>query len=65
MITLGGDGALLINKDVVYKATFPPVKIKNTVGSGDSTVAGICFSGFLFLFLCRWRFLFYDTPTWV
>lgn len=43
MITLGGDGALLISKDVVYKATFPPVKIKNTVGSGDSTIAGIAY----------------------
>lgn len=40
MISLGGEGALLITKEAVYKATVPNGKVVNTVGSGDSTVAG-------------------------
>ncbi len=44
MITLGADGALLITQNNLYRATFPKVKIKNTVGSGDSTVAGMSFA---------------------
>ena len=44
MITLGGDGAVLITDNEVFKGTFPEVKIKNTVGSGDSTIAGMAFS---------------------
>ena len=43
MVTLGGDGAVLVTKDKVYKGTFPKVEIKNTVGSGDSTIAGMAY----------------------
>lgn len=43
IVTLGSDGAIFINKDVIYKATFPKVEIKNTVGSGDSTVGGFAY----------------------
>jgi tagatose 6-phosphate kinase len=43
MVTLGGDGGLLITEDKVYKGTFPKVKIENTVGSGDSSVAGFIY----------------------
>lgn len=43
MVTLGGDGAILVTDKVVYKGTFPKVQIKNTVGSGDSTIAGMAF----------------------
>ena len=43
MVTLGGDGAILVTDKVVYKGTFPKVEIKNTVGSGDSTIAGMAF----------------------
>lgn len=43
MITLGGDGALLITQDKIFRATFPKVEIKNTVGSGDSTIAGMAY----------------------
>jgi len=46
MVTLGGDGGLLINKDYIYKGTVPKIKIKNTVGSGDSSVAGFIFGLF-------------------
>ncbi len=44
MVTLGGDGAVLVTKDKVYKGTFPKVEIKNTVGSGDSTIAGMAYA---------------------
>lgn len=40
MVTLGGAGALLVTPEKVYRGTFPKVEIKNTVGSGDSTVGG-------------------------
>jgi tagatose 6-phosphate kinase len=43
MVTLGGDGGLLITKDSVYQGTFPKVNIENTVGSGDSSVAGFIY----------------------
>lgn len=44
MITLGGSGALLVTADKIYKGTFPKVTIKNTVGSGDSTVGGFAYA---------------------
>lgn len=40
LITLGGKGAIFFNKDGIYRCLIPKVEIKNTVGSGDSTVAG-------------------------
>lgn len=43
MVTLGGDGALFVTEERVMKATFPKVEIKNTVGSGDSTIGGFAF----------------------
>jgi len=43
MVTLGGEGGLLINKNYIYKAKIPKVKVENTVGSGDSSVAGFIF----------------------
>lgn len=43
MISLGGDGAILIAKYNVYRATFPKIEIKNTVGSGDATVGGMAY----------------------
>lgn len=43
MVTLGGDGAILISGEKIYKGTFPKVEVKNTVGSGDSTIAGMAF----------------------
>ena len=43
MVTLGGDGAVLVTKNKAYKGTFPKVEIKNTVGSGDSTIAGMAY----------------------
>jgi tagatose 6-phosphate kinase len=43
MVTLGGDGGLLITKNKVFRGKFPKVEIENTVGSGDSSVAGFIF----------------------
>lgn len=40
IISLGGDGALLITEDALYKANAPAEKVINTVGAGDSMVAG-------------------------
>ena len=39
--TLGGDGAVLFDGGKYYSFSIPRVKVKNTVGSGDSTVGGI------------------------
>ncbi|MBS9775914.1 MAG: 1-phosphofructokinase [Fusobacterium sp.] len=44
MITLGADGALFITQDNIYRAIFPKVEIKNTVGSGDSTIGGMAYA---------------------
>ncbi len=41
LITLGGDGAMAYIDGEFYKFNSPKVVVKNTVGSGDSTVAGI------------------------
>lgn len=39
-ISLGKDGMVYLNEDNVYDVKVPVVKCINTVGSGDSTVAG-------------------------
>ncbi len=44
MITLGGKGAYLITSDEVYSAKVPDIEIVNTVGAGDSTVAGFAYA---------------------
>ncbi|MFN7249359.1 MAG: 1-phosphofructokinase [Anaerobacillus sp.] len=40
IVSLGSKGALLINKDVVAFANVPKGELKNSVGAGDSVVAG-------------------------
>lgn len=40
VISMAGDGALLICNGGVYKATTPNGKVKNSVGAGDSLIAG-------------------------
>ena len=40
MVTLGGNGAVLVTENEVYRAFLPKVEIKNTVGSGDSVIGG-------------------------
>lgn len=41
VITLGADGALLISRDVIAKATPPAIDLVDPIGSGDSVLAGI------------------------
>ncbi|MGJ5706074.1 1-phosphofructokinase [Staphylococcus equorum] len=41
IISLGGDGAVYVDKQHSYKALVPNGQVVNTVGSGDSTVAGM------------------------
>lgn len=45
LISMAGEGALLITGDEVYHANVPPGKVRNSVGAGDSMIAG--FSGTL------------------
>lgn len=40
IISMGGDGALLISERGTYKAEAPKGKLINSVGAGDSMVAG-------------------------
>jgi 1-phosphofructokinase len=40
IVSLAGDGAVFINKDRVMFANVPIGKVKNSVGAGDSMVAG-------------------------
>lgn len=39
-ISLGKDGMVYLNNDEIYEVTVPKVEAVNTVGSGDSTIAG-------------------------
>ena len=40
-VSMGGDGALLVGPDNTYLAAAPEIKIRATVGAGDSMVAGM------------------------
>lgn len=40
IVSLGGDGALLVTKELAIAAKAPKGKVVNTVGAGDSLVAG-------------------------
>lgn len=40
LITLGGDGAMFVNTECAMKLTPPEGELVNSVGAGDSTVAG-------------------------
>ncbi|WP_250674141.1 1-phosphofructokinase [Paraclostridium ghonii] len=39
-VSMGKDGMILVNKDFVYKVEIPKIDVVNTVGSGDSSIAG-------------------------
>lgn len=41
VVSLGKDGAMAYVDEKTYKFSIPDVSVKNTVGSGDSTIAGI------------------------
>jgi len=40
MVSMGGDGALLVCKEGTFLAKPPKVEVMSTIGAGDSTVAG-------------------------
>ncbi|RKS86226.1 1-phosphofructokinase [Microbacterium sp. AG790] len=39
-VTLGGDGAVLVDPDGAWFGTPPPTRVRSTVGAGDSSLAG-------------------------
>ena len=41
VVSLGSDGAFVKADDKFYKVDIPKIEVKNPVGSGDSTVAGL------------------------
>lgn len=43
LVSMGGDGSLLICHEGVYKALPIPVEVKGTVGAGDSMLAGFIY----------------------
>jgi 6-phosphofructokinase 2 len=44
VVSMGAEGAMVATKDFELQVKPPPVKIKSTVGAGDSMVAGIVYS---------------------
>ena len=42
IVSLGGEGAIYVDSNIQLKAIVPNGEVVNTVGSGDSTVAGCC-----------------------
>lgn len=40
LVTLGAEGAVLVNADGAWQATPPPIRVVSTVGAGDSSLAG-------------------------
>jgi len=43
LVSMGGDGSILVSEDFVLKAEILPVKVVSTVGAGDSMLAGMIF----------------------
>lgn len=42
VVSLGGDGALLVCREGCYRAVIPRLEVVNTVGCGDSMVGRLC-----------------------
>jgi 1-phosphofructokinase len=40
LVTLGARGALLVEPEAAFLATPPPIRVRSTVGAGDSSLAG-------------------------
>lgn len=43
LVSLGAEGAVLVNKSGVWQFTPPKLKVRSTVGAGDTMVAGIVY----------------------
>lgn len=39
-VTLGGDGAVLVTAEGAWQGAPPPIRVRSTVGAGDSSLAG-------------------------
>lgn len=44
IVSLGGDGAIMVNAQGVFKTNVVPGEVRNTIGAGDSVVAGFLMS---------------------
>ena len=44
IVSLGAEGALLVNKEITEHIPSPDIEKKSTVGAGDSMVAGVIIS---------------------
>lgn len=44
VVSLGKDGAMVFEEDSIYKVRIPKIKAVNSVGSGDSMIAGFAIS---------------------
>ncbi|MCT2119998.1 PfkB family carbohydrate kinase, partial [Dietzia cinnamea] len=45
LVTLGGAGAVLVDDDETWFANAPAVRVRSTVGAGDSALAGYLLAG--------------------
>jgi 1-phosphofructokinase len=45
LVSLGGDGALLVSADEVLHGWAPAVRVRSTVGAGDATLSGFLVGG--------------------
>lgn len=43
-ISMGSDGALLVDKEHIYRAKALPIEARGLTGAGDSMVAGMCYA---------------------
>ena len=44
LISMGADGAVARINNQIYNISIPSIKVINPTGSGDSTVAGVCYA---------------------
>lgn len=42
-VSLGSEGMILINREDIYEVEIPSIRVVNTVGSGDSAIAGFVY----------------------
>ncbi len=45
VVSLGADGAVLVDRDGAWHATTPPITVRSAVGAGDALVAGLLAGG--------------------
>ncbi len=45
LVSMGANGALLVNSELTAHASAPPTTVRNTVGAGDAALAGFLYGG--------------------